>query len=242
MRLGVFMDSQANRLQPCTHEFLAIVSHELRTPLASIHSAASCLANPSSEISSRQKMHAVVERQVRRMTRLIDDLLDVSRIASGCLHLRRERVDLRTVVEHSIETLEGDFNARHQPLSCVLPVDPVWLQADPLRLEQVFINLLANASRYTDSGGAISISVHTGDSDALVRVQDAGIGIAADALPHIFDLFRQAHETDPRSRGGLGIGLAVVRNLVQLHQGSVTAISGGVGKGTEFTVRLPRED
>ena len=236
------MDSRTGQLQPCTNEFLAIVSHELRSPLASIYNAASCLADPLSESASRQKMQAVVERQVRRMTRLIDDLLDVSRITNGCMQLRRERMDLRIAVRHAIETLDPDFNARTQHLSTVMPEEPVWVHADPLRLEQVFVNLLANASRYTDTDGSISISVHTGEGQAIVRVRDSGIGIVPDALPHIFDLFKQAHETDPRSRAGLGVGLAVVRNLVQLHEGSVTASSAGAGQGTEFSVQLPRGD
>lgn len=223
-------------------EFLSMVSHELRNPLASIHNAVCVLANPLGDILARQRMQALVDRQVRRMIQLIDDLLDVSRIASGHLHLRLDRIDLRVVVGHAIETLEPDLNARSHRLTTELPDAPVWLQADPFRLEQVFVNLLANASKYTDAGGELSVWMHTRDSQAVVRVLDSGIGIAPDALPHIFDLFKQANAADPRSKAGLGVGLAVVRHLVELHGGRVSAASAGSGQGTEFMVQLPRDD
>jgi two-component system CheB/CheR fusion protein len=187
-------------------------------------------------------MHALIERQLGRMTHLVDELLDVSRITSGQLHLQRQRLDLRDVVSHSIETLEWHLLERNQRLATELPDAPVWLQADPARLEQVFVNLLANASRYTDAGGQLAVWVHTRDGEAIIRVRDSGIGIASEALPHIFDLFKQGDAADPRSKAGLGVGLAVVRNLVELHGGTVTAASAGVGQGSEFTVRLPTED
>ena len=223
-------------------EILAMVSHELRSPLAAIHHAVRLLANPAGETSARQKMQALIERQVHRMTQLVDDLLDVSRISSGRLQLQRERTDLRAVVGHAIETLESDLTARQHRLATELPEAPVWLQADPFRLEQVFVNLLANASRYTDAGGQLSLWMHTRDGEAIVRVRDSGIGIAREALPHVFDLFKQAHEADSRSKEGLGVGLAVVRHLVELHGGRVTVASAGCGQGTEFTVRLPRDE
>jgi two-component system CheB/CheR fusion protein len=200
------------------------------------------LRKQAGEVATQQRMHALIERQVGRMTALVDELLDVSRIASGQLHLQRERLDLRGVVRHSIETLECDLLARHQQLAIELPDAPVWLQADPERLEQVFVNLLANASRYTDAGGQLSVWVHTRDGQAIIRVRDSGIGIASEALPHIFDLFKQGDAANPRSKPGLGVGLAVVRNLVELHGGRVTAASAGVGQGSEFTVRLSTED
>lgn len=223
-------------------EFLAILSHELRSPLASIHHAVCILRKQSNEVSTQQRMHALIERQLGKMTHLVDELLDVSRITSGHLHLQRERLDLRNVVSHSIETLEWDLLERNQRLATELPDAPVWLQADPARLEQVFVNLLANASRYTDAGGQLAVWVHTRDGEAIIRVRDSGIGIASEALPHIFDLFKQGDAADPRSKAGLGVGLAVVRNLVELHGGTVTAASAGVGQGSEFTVRLPTED
>ena len=223
-------------------EFLATLSHELRSPLASIQNAIHLLSSQTGETSARQGAQALIERQVRRMTQLIDDLLDVSRISHGRLRLQRERIDLRVVLSNAIETLASDIKERHHQLAIALPDAPVWLQADPWRLEQVFVNLLANASRYTDAGGKLAAWMHTRDSQAVVCIRDSGIGIAPDTLSHIFDLFRQADEAAPRSKAGLGIGLAVVRNLVELHGGSVTAASAGIRQGSEFTVRLPTQD
>src|ERR1700681_4785443 len=237
-RLRVEELATANRRKD---EFLAMLSHELRSPLAAIQNAVRLLSSQTGETPPRQRTQALIERQVRRMTQLVDDLLDVSRISHGRLHLKRERIDLRVVVSNAIETLELDINERHQQLITALPDAPVWLQADPRRLEQVFVNLLANASRYTDSGGELAVWVDTRDGQAVVGVRDSGIGMAPDALTHIFDLFKQADEVAPRSRSGLGIGLALVRKLVELHEGSLTAASAGVGQGSEFTVRLPRQ-
>jgi two-component system CheB/CheR fusion protein len=141
-------------------------------------------------------------------------------------------------VNNAIETLESDLNERSHRLATELPDTPVWLHADPCRLEQVFVNLVANASRYTDAGGELTVGMHAGEGQAVVRVRDSGIGIAPHALAHIFDLFKQANGADPRSKAGLGVGLAVVRKLVELHGGSVTAASAGLGQGSEFTVRL----
>jgi signal transduction histidine kinase len=238
-RLQVEALACANRRKD---EFLAMLSHELRNPLASIQYAVRFLGRQTSGASTQQRMQVLIERQLQRMTHLVEDLLDVSRITSGDLHLQRERVDLRDVVRHAIETLEWDLLERNHRLATELPDAPVWLQADPIRLEQVFVNLLANASRYTDAGGQLAAWVHTKDGEAIVRVRDSGIGIAPEALPHIFDLFKQGNAADPRSKPGLGVGLAVVRSLVELHGGSVTAASAGVGQGSEFTVRLPTED
>jgi len=223
-------------------EFLAILSHELRSPLASIQNAIRLLRGQAGEASAPQRTQTLLERQVRRMTQLVDDLLDVSRISHGRLHVKHERIDLRIVVSNAIEALESDIKERHHQLTTVLPDAPVWLQADPSRLEQVFVNLLANASKYTDEGGEVAVAVHARAGHAIVRIRDSGMGIAPDALPHIFDLFKQADEAAPRSKAGLGIGLAVVRNLVELHGGSVTAASAGIRQGSEFTVRLPTQD
>jgi signal transduction histidine kinase len=217
-------------------EFLALLSHELRSPLAAIQNAVRFLSSETGETTARQRLQALIERQVHRMTQLVDDLLD-----DGCLHLQRERIDLRVVVSNAIETLGLDINERYHHLTTELPDAPVWLQADPWRLEQVFVNLLANASRYTDAGGELVVWVHTRDGQAVVGIRDSGSGIAPEALPHIFDLFRGVDEEAPRSKSGLGIRLALVRNLVELHGGSVTAASAGIKQGSEFTVRLPRE-
>jgi signal transduction histidine kinase len=238
-RLQVEALACANRRKD---EFLAILSHELRTPLASIQYAVRFLGTPTGEDATRQRMQALIERQLHRMGHLVDELLDVSRITSGHLDLRRERLDLREVVSHAIEALQWDLFERHHRLTTELPDAPVWLQADRGRLEQVFVNLLANASRYTDGGGQLALRVHTEDGEAVIRVRDSGMGIAPEALPDLFDLFKQGNAADPRSKPGLGVGLAVVRNLVELHGGSVTAASAGVGQGSEFTVRLPTAD
>jgi signal transduction histidine kinase len=237
-RLRVEELATANRRKD---EFLAMLGHELRSPLAAIQNAVRLLSSRSGETPPGQRTQALIERQVRRMTQLLDDLLDVSRICHGRLHLQRERIDLRVVVSNAIETLEADINERHHRLTTALPDAPVWLQADPWRLEQVFVNLLANASRYTDPHGELAVWMHTRDGQAVVGIRDSGIGIAPDALADIFDLFRQADAAAPRSKLGLGIGLALVRNFVELHGGSVTAASAGIKQGSEFTVRLPRE-
>jgi len=220
------------------NEFLAMLSHELRSPLASMRYAMRVLGSENTEVATRQRMHALVERQLLGMTRLVEELVDVSRITSGRAQLLRERIDLRVIVSHAIETLEPDLQARNHQVAIALPDTPIWLQVDAGRLEQVFVNLVPNAARYTDAGGQLAVSVHTNGDKAVVRVRDSGIGIAPEALPHIFDLFRQANAADPRSRPGLGVGLAVVRNLVELHGGNVTAASAGVGQGSEFTVRF----
>jgi signal transduction histidine kinase len=222
-------------------EFLAVLCHELRNPLASIQNAIGILRSCADEdLAVRQRMHALIERQVSQMTLLAADLLDVSRITCGRLRLQLERVDLCVVVRDAIETLESEFNQRQQRVTVTRPDAPMWLRADAGRLEQVFINILGNASKYTDAGGELALSVSTREGHAVVCVRDSGIGIAHDMLPHIFDLFVQADETAPRSRSGLGIGLALVRMVAELHGGSVIAASAGIGMGSEFTVRLPQ--
>jgi two-component system CheB/CheR fusion protein len=221
-------------------EFLAILGHELRTPLASIKNALRVLRSQVAETLTRQKAQDLIERQVRRMTQLVEELQDVSLINHGRIQLQRERIDLRAVVRNAIETLESDIHERDHRLTTALPDGPVWMQADPRRLEQVFVNLLANASRYSEPGGELAVWMHTRDAQVMVRIRDSGIGIAPEALPNIFDLFRRADEAVAHSGSGLGVGLALVRNLVELHGGSVVAASAGIGQGSEFTVRLPR--
>jgi signal transduction histidine kinase len=230
--------ASANRRQD---EFLATLGHELRNPLASILDGIRLLNHQKQDAQASQKMQAMIERQVQRMTRLVDDLLDVSRIAHRRLRLRRERIDLREVVSNAIQTLESDIRQRNHRLTLSLPDTPVWLQADPGRLEQVFVNLLANASKYTDTGGELTVGGHMQDDQAVIRVRDSGIGIAPEVIPHLFDFFWQTDAAASRSRSGLGIGLALVRNLVESHGGIVTAESAGLGQGSEFTVYLPME-
>jgi signal transduction histidine kinase len=220
--------------------FLAMLSHELRSPLASVRGAVRLLGTQPSADPAQQHIRALVERQMGRLTCMVDELLDVARITSGKLHLQRNRIDLRDVVSHAIETLEWDLQERHQTLFTELPDAPVWLQADAGRLEQVFVNLLANASRFTDAGGQLSVHLSIESEQAVVRIRDSGIGIEGATLPHIFELFRQGDAACVRATSGLGVGLAVVKNLVELHRGSVTAASPGLRQGSEFTVRLPR--
>jgi signal transduction histidine kinase len=222
-------------------EFLAVLGHELRSPLASILSGIHLLIHQTQDAPASRKVQAIIERQVGRMTQLVDDLLDVSRITHGCLRVQRERIDLREVVSNAIQTLDSDIRQRNHRVTLSLPDAPVWLQADPGRLEQVFVNLLANASKYTDTGGELTVAGCVQDGQAVVRVRDSGIGIAAELLPHLFDLFWQADAAASRSESGLGIGLALVRNLVESHGGIVTAQSAGPGQGSEFTVYLPLE-
>ena len=220
-------------------EFLAIMSHELRSPIGCIRHAVRFLGCQPGDTPARQKMQALLERQVERLTELIDSYMDVSRLVNNRSQLQRETIDLRVVVNNAVDTLAPDIRARHHQLTTTFPDAPVWLLADPCRLEQVFLNLLTNAAKYTDPGGELAVTVDVQGNEAFFRVRDSGIGIATDVMPHIFDLFKRANYADPRSRSGLGVGLAVVRNVVEMHGGSVTAASGGPGQGSEFTVRLP---
>jgi two-component system CheB/CheR fusion protein len=173
------------------------------------------------------------------MVRLVDDLLDISRITKGKLRLTTEQADLRVVINHSAETVRSLMDARTHDFSVSLPTEPIWVEIDPVRMEQVVINLLNNAAKYTDPGGLIRITVSQQGTEALIRVKDTGVGIAPELLPHIFELFTQVDGSLGRSYGGLGIGLALASSLVELHEGSLQAFSAGLGKGCEFTIKLP---
>jgi signal transduction histidine kinase len=221
------------------NEFMTVFSHELRNSLGAIRSATRILSIEPSAGLPAAKARAMIERQVDQMTRLVEDLLDVSRVRSGQLHLRCERIDLRTVVAHAAQTIEFTMQQQNQKMTTSFPEVPIWVQADAARLEQVFVNLLSNAAKYTDAGGSVKLSVDRDRSEAIVRVRDSGIGISPEVLPHVFDLFVQADPSSRRGNAGLGIGLAVVRNLIERHGGLVTAASAGLGHGSEFTVRLP---
>jgi len=221
------------------NEFMAVFSHELRNSLCAVRFAVGILRMEKSACPAAIKARIVIERQVAQMTRLVDDLLDVSRIRHGQLTLQRERVDLRVVVAQAAQTVAFTLQERNQRLSTSFPNTPMWLQADPGRLEQVFVNLLFNATKYTDPGGRIWLSTERQDRDAVVCIRDTGIGIEPDVLPHVFDLFAQADPSSRRADAGLGIGLALVRSLVECHGGHVSVTSEGPGYGSEFTVRLP---
>ncbi len=219
-------------------EFLAMLAHELRNPMAPILNALHLLreqnAGPTAE-----EAREVAERQVRHLARLVDDLLDVSRISSGKIQLRTSRLDLVRSVARAVESVRSTIVHRDQELSVSLPDEPILLEADEARLEQVLSNLLNNASKYTEPAGRIAIEAGRDREWAVVRVRDNGVGIAPELLPHVFDLFRQGDRSLDRSQGGLGIGLTLVRRLVELHGGNVSASSDGVGQGSEFVVRLP---
>jgi len=224
------------------NEFLAMLSHELRNPLAAISNAVRLLQISPPADPQAAPARDVLGRQVAHLVRLIDDLLDVSRITSGKITLRSEPVDIRTVVGRAVETAQPLIAARRQQLVVSVPPDPIIVEGDPIRLAQVLAKLLSNAVKYTDEGGRIRVVAKTAPGDhgeeAAIKVEDSGVGIAPEMLPRIFDLFSQAEH--PRDgQGGLGIGLALVRELVALHDGSVEASSAGVGQGAEFAVRLP---
>jgi CheY-like chemotaxis protein/two-component sensor histidine kinase len=187
----------------------------------------------------QREARSVIERQVGLLSRLVDDLLEVSRITTGRVRLDLERLDVRAVVERAIESARPLIDRRRHQFTASLPPRPLWLNADATRLEQVVVNLLNNAAKYTDEGGRISLSVIQDGDDMVMSVRDTGIGIAHELLPHVFDLFTQADRSLDRSLGGLGVGLSLVRHLVEQHRGTVDAQSAGLGLGSEFSVRLP---
>lgn len=224
-------------------EFLATLAHELRNPLAAIMTAIGILERKPTEDPKEARMRSIIHRQTHHLARLVDDLLDVSRITRGKVELRRERLDLCEVLRQALALMRPVAEGRQLRLESHLPESPVWLNADATRLEQVFMNLLDNATKYTDAGGSIFLHLSQegmdGGARAVVRLKDTGVGIPAHKLPSIFELFSQVDESLERSRGGLGIGLTLVRNLVELHGGTVLAQSPGLGRGSEFVVKLP---
>ncbi len=220
-------------------EFLAMLGHELRNPLAPIRSAAQILRVHASGNPELEWARAVIDRQTRHLARLVDDLLDVSRIVRGQIVLQREEVDLAEIVAHGVETSRPLIRSRRHQLHVALPATPVRLHGDLTRLAQVLANLLNNAAKYTDEGGDIWLVAERAGTEAVVRVRDTGAGIAPTLLPRIFELFAQAERTLDRSQGGLGIGLTLVKLLVEMHGGTVEATSAGLGAGAEFVVRLP---
>jgi signal transduction histidine kinase len=220
-------------------EFLATLAHELRNPLAPIRAAAAILASPALAAPQLEWSRNVIQRQVTHMARLLDDLLDVERITQGKLELKLERVAFTGIVDAAIEAARPLIDSRNQQLSVTLPATPVLLDADPLRLSQVLSNLLNNAAKYTDPGGAIALDAHVVGDKLEVVLRDNGIGIPPDALRRIFSMFSQVESALTRAEGGLGIGLALASGVVALHGGSIEARSEGVGRGSEFIVRLP---
>jgi signal transduction histidine kinase/CheY-like chemotaxis protein len=220
-------------------QFLAMLAHELRNPLAPIRNAVELMRQVETIDPTFQPAREMVERQVKHLARLVDDLLDVSRITHGSIRLRKEAVDLGDVVERAIEATRALIDSRGHELTLRLPTDPIRLEADPTRLEQVIANLLNNAAKYTMPGGHIWVTAEVEGGEAKVRVRDNGIGVPPDVLDRVFEPFVQSEGSLARSEGGLGIGLTLVRSLVEMHGGRVEAHSPGLGQGSEFMVRLP---
>jgi PAS domain S-box-containing protein len=220
-------------------EFLATLAHELRNPLAPIRNGLTLLRLTGRDASARASIQEMLERQVNHLVRLVDDLMEVARVTRGAIELRKEPVDLAAVLRSAVETSKPLIEAARHELSIELPADPITVMADPVRIAQIVANLLNNAAKYTMEGGRIVLSARRENGEAVIAVRDNGIGIPVDLLPRVFDLFAQADRTYRRSQGGLGIGLTLVRTLVELHGGSVAARSEGAGHGSEFVVRLP---
>lgn len=221
------------------NEFLATLAHELRNPLAPLRDSLEVLRLGRTDAASVEQVRDIMDRQVHQMTRLVDDLLDMSRIALGKLELRKEELDLKVVVQQAVQTNAPLAEARHQTVAVELPEDDAWVEGDLTRLVQVFVNLLNNSVKFTPDGGMLKLQVACRDGQAVIRVSDNGIGIPAEMATRIFELFTQIDLGSDRPERGLGIGLSLVRQLVELHCGTISAESAGVGQGSTFTVTLP---
>jgi signal transduction histidine kinase/ActR/RegA family two-component response regulator len=220
-------------------EFLATLAHELRNPLAPLGTGLAILAREGGDSAASQKAREIMERQLKQMVRLVDDLLDVSRITTGKLAIRKDSVELQAVVHDAVETVRPFINQCGHTLTIDLPAASVYLDADATRLAQVFFNLLNNAAKYTNRGGRISFSAREEDGLIVIRVVDSGIGIAAEMQPKIFEMFTQADYSLERSHAGLGVGLTLAKRLVELHGGTIEVRSEGLNRGSEFIVKLP---
>jgi PAS domain S-box-containing protein len=236
LRLRVEQLAEADRRKD---EFLATLAHELRNPLAPIRNSLQILKMSRVDETTVQQTRDMMERQVDHLVRLVDDLLDVSRVMRGKIELRKAPIELATIVARAVETVQPLIQAQGHSLKISVPEESLLLDADPVRLAQVLGNLLTNSAKYTESNGQIWVTAHRENDQAVLRVRDNGIGIAPDMLPHVFELFVQADHTSTRAQGGLGIGLTLVNNLVKLHGGSITAHSTGLNEGAEFVIRLP---
>ena len=221
------------------NEFLAMLAHELRNPLAPIQNAVGLMRAKRIDDPTLSWSRDVIERQTSHLARLVDDLLDVSRITSGRLSLQRERVEVALVIDRAVEASRPLVEARRQALELRLPEQKLWVEGDLIRLAQIVLNLLNNAAKYTPTGGRIWLSAESEGDQAVIRVRDSGLGISADLKNRIFDLFTQGARTLDRAEGGLGIGLTLVERLTALHGGSVDVESPGQNQGSEFIVRLP---
>jgi PAS domain S-box-containing protein len=233
---------RADRLTEADHrknEFLAMLAHELRNPLAPIRNALYVMSMPDASAEAVTRVREIMGRQVQHMVRLVDDLLDVSRITRGKIELRKEAIEITSLVQRSVEAIEPQAKTNGLSLRLSLPTEPAVVTADSTRLDQVMINLLNNALKFTSGGGVIEVNLVLQGRDVRISVRDTGIGIEPELLPEIFEPFLQGSRTLDRSQGGLGIGLTLVRTLVEMHGGTVTAQSAGMGQGSEFVVVLP---
>ena len=218
-------------------EFLTMVAHELRNPLGAISTAVQLLKLAPPEGSVATRAREVIARQIDHITRLVDDLVDIERVVSGKLRLNRQRQDMEELVRRAVATVAAGAGRDRQ---IEVSTEPAWIDGDAVRIEQVLTNLLTNAVKYTPAGSRIQVGLRVDGADAVLSVADSGFGISPALLPYIFDMYVQADQTIDRARGGLGIGLALVRRLVELHEGTVAASSDGEGHGSTFTVRLRR--
>jgi signal transduction histidine kinase len=222
-------------------DFLALIGHELRNPLAAITTAAALIRARTPETGGSTRPVDVIDRQCQHMFRLVDDLLDVARIEKQKLQLEKTIVDLRTIIADAVEAKRHQIESHHQTLVTELGSDPILMEVDPLRMAQVIANLMENATKYTPDGGQITVRMAATAGDVHIAVQDTGKGLPAEELTNIFDPFRQLDESSHARHGGLGLGLPLVRSLTELHGGTVYATSAGVGHGSCFTIRLPRD-
>jgi len=220
-------------------EFLATLAHELRNPLAPLHNALNVLQLSRHNPEINQQAHQIMTRQVKQMVRLVDDLLDVSRITRNNIELRKESVEFGTIMRDAVETSRPLIDAKKHTLTVNIPEGNIHLHADGMRMTQIFSNLINNAGKYTPAGGTIRVEAEVKGRSLVARIRDSGIGIERKMLPHIFDMFMQVDNSLERSQGGLGIGLTLVRNLVDRHDGTIEVKSEGLGKGSEFIVTLP---
>ena len=221
-------------------QFLAMLGHELRNPLSPISSAATILKQSTRNDPVINKVSDVITRQVAHMASLVDDILDVSRVTRGMIEIKLDIIDLRQVIIDAVEQITPQINARSQKLDIMSPPEPAIVKADKKRLVQIITNLLSNATKYTPKGGHLKLRLTLLQSEVVISVEDNGVGMAREFLPHAFEFFSQATRTSDRSEGGLGLGLALVKNLVELHGGQVACRSEGLGKGSQFIIRLPR--
>ncbi|WP_090321325.1 response regulator [Duganella sp. CF517] len=228
----------AERQNHAKDEFLAMLGHELRNPLSAISSAASLIGLPGVSTDGVQRAKKIIQRQSQHLGRIVDDLLDLSRAMSGKILLNRAPLDLSALVAHTLETFRA--TGRSGDYQLIQDLDPGWIDGDATRLEQIASNLIDNALKYTPPGGRIEVRTWTENDDVVLSVRDTGVGISADLLPHVFDVFVQGSSTLDRAQGGLGIGLSLVRRLTELHGGSIEAESKGPGGGSTFTLRMPR--